>query len=386
MNRVTTPTSAAAPASAAAMAWRPAADVDGNRAVLPGQTPEGEHVLSVLLKRSYCIEAGKPCSRADEDEALNPGEVFWETPMNSTVRYESDFVPFKLQTDVVFIARAHAPNGQPTQQFTASVKVGNRLRRILVTGPRQARFTGEDSNPVFTDPGALTDIGLRYEHAYGGSDVFSDPSTIYPYPRNPLGAGFVVLNKKESVDKLNLPNLEDPQDPLSPQRLCVGEYAHWQGQPHAVGLGWVSKTCQPRCALAGILPADRATEQQMRAAYAPFVPADQRQAYVANGLPDMDFRFFNGASEGLSLPFLQGDERVQTEHLAPEGRLDFLLPSERPRIGLDIGSGIEAPDVVLHTVQIRLQERALDLVWRAAVPYPGRDWLPQMRKMQVLVE
>ncbi|MDQ2779501.1 MAG: DUF2169 domain-containing protein [Pseudomonadota bacterium] len=386
MNRVTTATLAAAPASADTVAWHPAADTDGSRTVLPGQTPEGKHVLSVLLKRSYRIEAGKPCTRADEDQLLNAGEVFWETPMNSTVRYESDFVPFKLQTDVVFIARAHAPAGKPVQQFTVSVKVGDRLRRILVTGPRQARFTGEASDPIFTDPEALTDIDLRYEHAYGGSDVYSDLSTIYPYPRNPLGAGFVVLNKKASVDKLKLPNLEDPQDPLSPQRLCAGDYARWQAQPQPAGLGWVTKTCQPRCTLAGILPADRATEQQMRAAYAPFVPADQRKAYVANGLPDMDFRFFNGASEGLSLPFLQGGERVQTEHLAPEGRLDFVLPNEHPRIGLDIGLGITAPAVVLHTVQIRLQERALDLVWRAAVPYPGRDWLPQMRKMQVLVE
>jgi hypothetical protein len=41
--------------------------------------------------------------------------------------------------------------------------------------------------------------------------------------------------------------------------------------------------------------------------------------------------------------------------------------------------------VVLQTVQIRLEERELDLVWRAAVPYPGRDWLPQMRRMQVFV-
>ncbi len=124
----------------------------------------------------------------------------------------------------------------------------------------------------------------------------------------------------------------------------------------------------------------------MRAAYAQLVPADQRGAYVQNGLPDMDFRFFNGASAGLSLPFLNGDEVVRTSNLSPEGRLDFRLPGDVPRIGLDIGSGIEAPEVVLQTVQIRMEERQVDLVWRAAVPYPGRDWLPRMRKMQVVVE
>ena len=86
------------------------------------------------------------------------------------------------------------------------------------------------------------------------------------------------------------------------------------------------------------------------------------------------------------MPFLQGGEAVLTENLSPEGRLDFQLPHDAPRVGLDIGSGVEAPAVVLQTVQIRLEERELDLVWRAAVPYPGRDWLPQMRRMQVFVE
>jgi hypothetical protein len=375
----------AATAAAGLPAWTPAAAADGSCIVLPGQTPEGGHVLSVLLKRSYSIAAGRVCPRAEEDQPLNPGEVFWDTPMNSTVRLESDFAPYKLQTDVVLIARAYAPQGRPTQQCTVSLQVGERLKEIQVTGDRRARYTGKESDPVFTDPEPFTDMGLRYERAYGGTDVLSDKATVYPYPRNPLGSGFAVLNTAESVDRLLLPNLEDPNDRLTPQRLCLGEYARWVDQPQPMGFGWVPKTWQPRCLFAGIMPADRATEQALREAYAQLVPADQRAAYVRHGLPDMDFRFFNGASAGLSLPFLRGGEMVRTANLSPEGRLDYRLPEDAPRIGLDIGSGIEAPEVVLHTVQIRMEERQLDLVWRAAVPYPGRDWLPQMRRMQVFI-
>jgi hypothetical protein len=358
----------------------------GNHIVLPGQTPQGGHILSVLLKRSYTIEAGRICPRADEDQPLNPGEVFWDTPMNSTVRFESDFAPYKLQTDVVLIARTHAPQGRPTQQCMVGFQVGERIKQIQVTGDRRARYTAKDSVPFFTDPEPFTDMGLRYERAYGGTDVFSDKSTVYPYPRNPLGSGFAVLNERDSVDNLLLPNLEDPNDLLTPERLCIGEFAKWIDQPQPVGFGWVPKTWQPRCLLAGVMPGDRATEQEMRKAYAQLVPADQREAYVKHGLPDMDFRFFNGASDGLSLPFLTGGEMVRTANLSPEGRLDFRLPTDSPRIGLDIGSGVKVPEVVLHTVQIRFEERQVDLVWRAAVPYAGRDWLPQMRKMQVLVE
>jgi hypothetical protein len=48
--------------------------------------------------------------------------------------------------------------------------------------------------------------------------------------------------------------------------------------------------------------------------------------------------------------------------------------------------GVQEPLVVLHTVMIRMEDRQVDLVWRTAVPYPGPDWLPQMKKMEVLVQ
>lgn len=358
---------------------------DGMHTVLPGQTPDGGHVLSVLLKRSYSIRANKACMRAEEDQPLNAGDVFWDTPMNSSVRMESDFVPFKLRTDIVLIARAHAPGGKESTECLTSLEVGERAKQIVVTGDRIMRFTSESTPPQFTDPEPFVDMGLRYERAYGGTDVFSDAATMFPYPRNPRGAGFAVKNCKASIEGLLLPNLEDPGDRLAPERMCLGEYARWSEQPMPVGYGWLPKTWYPRALLAGILPADRATEQELRAAYAQHVPAEHRDAYVKNGLPDMNFEFFNGASTGLAAPFaaVRPGEAVRTLNLSPEGRLDFTLPPDTPRIGIDIGAGVQAPEVVLHTLQIRLEERELDLVWRAAIPYPGRDWLPQMRRLAV---
>jgi hypothetical protein len=76
---------------------------------------------------------------------------------------------------------------------------------------------------------------------------------------------------------------------------------------------------------------------------------------------------------------------MRTENLSPDGELVFALPAERPAIGIDIGQGEQQPEVVLHTVMIHLDERQLDLVWRAAIPYPGRDWLPQMRRLAITV-
>jgi hypothetical protein len=359
--------------------------VRGHAVVLPGQTPQGEYVLSVLLKRTYDIVAGGLCRRAERDRPLNAGDVYWGDPMNSCVRFESDFIPFKLATDVVLDGKAHAPGGIETTSCEISLQVGAVGKKIVVWGDRAVRFV-ESGLPEFAEPAPFREMELRYELAYGGIDVYSNKSVPYPYPRNPLGRGFVLKNCAKTLDHLLLPNLEDPNALLTPERLCLGDYQRWEEQPQPAGFGWFPKAWLPRAQHAGILPADRAVEQELRQAYAKLIPdIEQREAYLRHGLPDMDFRFFNGASVGLIFPYLKGGEPVVTENLAPEGTLSFNLPTDRPQLGFDIGAGAQEPEVVLHTAQIRMEEREVDMVYRGAVPYPGPDWLPQMRKMDVMV-
>jgi hypothetical protein len=353
--------------------------------VLPGQSPDGQYILSVLLKRTYGIVPGGHCRRAAADRKLLPADQFWDDPMNSSVKFESDFVPYKLATDVVLNGFAYAPKGVPAESLLASLEVGDARKDVLVVGDRHARYQ-DGGTPAFSDPEPFESMELRYERAYGGPDIYSDPKLPCLYPRNPFGRGFVIQNLSKTVEGLPLPNFEDPADRLTPERLCCGHFMHWERQPKPQSFGWFPKSWLPRSSLAGVLPADRAVEQELRAVYTRFVPPHQRELYEQTKLPDMNFSFFNGASAGLVFPFLLGDEKVRTLHLSPEGELTFQLPGDRPRIGLDIGAGPEDPEVVLHTVMIRMEEREVDLVWRAASPYPGPDWLPQMRKMEVLVD
>ena len=354
------------------------------KTVLPGQSPDGQYLLSVLLKRTYDIVRGATCMRAQADWKINPGDKHWDDPMNSSVRFESDFVPWKIATDVVLNGKVYAPGGKPTPVLTAALQVGGVCKQLQVTGNRAAVFTS--GLPGFTDPEPFLEMDLRYELSYGGADIYSDRKLACLYPRNIFGKGFAIRNIREMVDGLELPNLEDPDDLLTPARLCCGHFMHWEKQPFPHSFGWFAKPWQPRSALAGVMPADRKTEQELRALYTKVVPAAQQALYAQTQLPDMNFAFFNGASRGLALPFLQGDELIKTYNLTREGRFDFLLPGERPRLGLDIGEGVREPDVVLQTVMIRMEERQVDLLWRAAVPYQGPDWLPQMRKLEVFVQ
>ena len=356
----------------------------GRMVMLPGQTPEGEYILSILLKCTYNIVAGRPCARADEDREIIPGDVPWGNPMNTTVRFESDFVPYKLATDVVINGRAYAPEGKPTEMCTVTLQIDDHRKDVLVIGDRKVHLDN-NRTPVFSDPAPFETMDLLYERAYGGIDVYSDKKTAYPYPRNTMGRGFIVAGTETGMEHLELPNLEDPADLLTPDRLLVEEYSRWEDQPMPVGFGWFSKYWRPRSELAGIMPADRPVEQELRKAYSKFVPKDQRGAYLKHGIRDMDFRFFNGASPGLVMPYLRGDEMINTANLGPEGMISFSLPGDRPAIGVDIGEGMKSTEVVVHTVMIHMEERQVDILWRGALPYPGPDWLVEMKKLEIAV-
>jgi hypothetical protein len=355
------------------------------KVLLPGQTPEGGYILGVLVKRTYDIVPGKRCTRADKDRKLFAGDQYYSDPLTSSVEFEADFVPFKLATDVVLNGKAYAPGSKPAMSFTAALCVGAHRKEVRVIGDRVCKYRA-GGDPAFTDTKPIDVVELRYENAYGGVDIYTDPKLPCAYPRNYLGKGFAVGKGKRAVDDLPLPNLEDPKDLLTPARVSCGEVKHWERQPMPQTFGWFPKVWRPRAQWAGIMPADRALEQEMRAAFAKDLPPDERKTYEESKLPDIDFRFFNGASQGLVLPFLSGAELVRATNLTPEGETAFQLPGERPQIGLDLGDGVQEGTVVLHTVMIRMEDRQVDLVWRAALPYGGPDCLPQLKKMDVFVQ
>lgn len=340
-------------------------DPSGQQIMLPGQAPDGRHILAVLVKRSYTLRSGQRCQRAAKDRKLVAGDTHFGDPMNTSVQYEFDFVPFKLATDVVLNGHAYAPEGTTTFELSASLAVDNVVRSVCVIGDRTAHYRA-GALPIFGDPVPFTRMPIRYERAFGGVDTRSDPKLPAAYGRNHLGRGFAIRNAPEVVERLKLPNIEHPTDRLTPERLCCGHFVHMDELPAPQGFGWCMKGWRPRLLLAGIMPADAALARELRQAYRQVVSPHQRAMYDQTELPPMDFRFFNGASSGLVLPYLRGDETIWTRHLTPGGELHFALPGEEPRVTVDVGSGAETPAVRLHTVMIQLDEGEVDLVWGGA--------------------
>jgi hypothetical protein len=358
----------------------------GQFEIAPGRNDRGEPVFSVIVKRTYRIEADGSVVRAEQDHELRKIDHYYDDgdPEWSTVQYESELTPYKPFTDVVVIGTAHAPDGEPTQRMAVSVQVGERKKSLSVTGDRNCIFRGAQL-PAFTEPRAFTEMEIRYDRAYGGRDEKSVAEIPFFYPRNDMGKGVVLRNVQEAVDGLELPNIEDPQDLLTPERLIIGEPERWYLQPLPQGFGWRQRTWYPRSALIGSYPAftDPGTvtpEERMG-----LVPKNHIALAKQSRLRPFEARFGNGASFGMIFSGFSGGIEVKLEGLTREGALNFVLPAETPAIGLDLGSGMTALDVQVHTVNIRPDDSELDLIWRGAQVYEGYAWLPKMKRLQAEV-
>jgi hypothetical protein len=355
--------------------------------IVPGLNPQGEHIFSVIVKRTYRIVPDGQAERAEVDRPLRQIDQYYDDgdPEWSTVQYESELAPCKASTDVVVIGKAYAPRGVATEQTTVGVQVGGRKKTLRVTGNRQCRYR-EGAAPVFTDPERFTEMAICYDRAYGGRDEKSLADVPFLYPRNFMGAGVVLRNVKAAVEGLPLPNIEDPQDLITPERLFIGEPDRWHLQPLPQGFGWRQRTWYPRCALLGAYPAfiDPGTvtvEERMG-----LLPRNHVALAKQSKLRPNEAQFANGASFGMIFATFKGDEDVVLGRLTPEGVLKFSLPADTPAIGLDLGQGMQPLAPKLHTVSIRPDDRELDLIWSGAQTYEGYAWLPKMTRLMAEVQ
>ncbi len=353
--------------------------------VVPGHDATGNSIFAVLIKRTYAIQHGKQAVRAESDAPFIKVDRYYENgnPQEATVKYENDLAPYKPATDVVVIGNAYTPHNEPLPQMDVAVEIGGFQKIIRVIGNRQCIYS--KTMPSFTEPVDFTKMEIRYERAYGGWDERSNPDLPFAYPRNTMGTGFAIDNIPEVIDGLALPNLEDPEDLLTPERLILGDPNRWCQQPLPQGFGWFQRTWYPRCSFAGAVPAFVATDEVIPEEIMGIAPQGQIALARQFKLSAFDVKFNNGASYGLVRPYLAGNEHVMLAYLTLNGILEFTLPDDSPRMMLDIGLGTNELEAELHTVCIRVEDMQIDMVWRGTHEYPGVEWLPEMKRMDAEV-
>lgn len=356
--------------------------------------PGGGWSLTILAKRTYRVDdAGRMAPTDDQ-----PGIVAlpqWDAERPELLIADLETYTHKLRTDVV--VQGHVYGDGAARRLVAEVAVAGRTVRMQALGERRCTL-GRAGGMVFSEPTPIERVPLRYTHAYGGRDatyeaihgnplrgdpVYAgmtereiDAASPYLYPRNPAGRGYLIEATRAAVEALDLPQLEDPTDPLTPTRISVGDFMQWYRMPLPQGTGWVDYDWYPRIAFLGVVPICERFAAPPAEVTRGFVPAELA-AGDGKKPPNHALEVSNGAAPALQVPHLRGDEPVALVHLHPRRTRWELRVPPAPAMAIDArNGGTCAVEPVLHTLQIEPDLGRVTVVWRGEGP-ALRRYLPQ---------
>lgn len=345
---------------------------------------DGRQVVSLHAKRTFAFDARGACVLADEQVPLYVPRAEPRAPWHS----EMDILPLKRTTDVIVHASGH---GNGARRSSASIAIGTRKLVYSISGERRAAYHGSGSIS-FSEPEPFDTIPICYENAYGGIDenaavpaqkTLMDFFRRHPgaYPRNMVGRGYVITESRKTVDGLLLPNVEHPEQLLTPQNLIVGAPENWWRQPQPWSCDWFDKSWYPRSSFLAGPPGDTPLDdREMAEVRLGWVEAGQRASADRKTLEQMvDGRYFDAASPSLIFPFLRANERIELMGMTPNGRLVVQLPGLLPRMEVRFEGSSYDISPTLNRLVISVDEERLSLVWHGMWHPPRElpDRLPQ---------
>jgi len=368
--------------------------------VIPGKEIE----IAFVYKRTYDLDpAGGPPRASEEQPPLAEEEALHEPLLPgapASFRQLPEVVGLKTGTDVVVQGAARPP--RPVREWLVSVAVGPYVHRAGVFGRRVCERAG--GRIAFTPPEVFEEMPLRMENAYGGRDpaferaftadvearvapeamrrarpslqaIFGQAHPLM-YPRNRFGKGYVLNAAAPEVEGRELPNVERPDDLLTPERLALSDPLDWTRQPLPACFDWLDAASFPRCAFLGLPPpASRPLGDDIAEVRGGLIPAGyslgnllgRPSARVGEVVHPWASR---SAQPGLCLPFLSGDEWIVLAGMDP-GRVEWRVPLPRERPEFTLPAGL-SPDPVLagrlHLVFVDVDARRLSLVWSGRAP------------------
>jgi hypothetical protein len=310
---------------------------------------DGERLVAIVKATfvraaDLTIELGSKKSQ----RKIRFADVPWGKPEKSSILYPSDLCLLKPGTDVIVVAKAHAPGGKAVPSFDVAVRVGALQKLCRIHGLRVWQSGGNG----LSAPRPIAELEMRYDHAWGGLDD-SDPMAVVEEARNPVGVG--IARDPASLTHQAAPGIEDVAQPILTAKT----------RPPPAGIGAIGRHWEPRRRYAGTHDA-RWLEDR-----APLPPLDQDPRFNLCATPEL-----------VATPPLRGGEEAALLNLQPGGGATaFLLP----RVGIEIEFRVpdRPPEVTrphLDTVLIdllhnpRKEERPLTIeyVWRASIKAPRR--------------
>ena len=365
--------------------------------VINGRLPGVPACLAIIANRAYRIEPGKRASALPQAVPVRT-EPFYAPSSNENAgqRLVEEAHPTamgKPLTDVLVRGTARTVRGAVTVLETG-VRVGAARKAVRVVGDRRI-IVGAGGALSFSSPEAFVEMPLIWDRAYGGrdqhaerlfvpkeprarfggpgeSDVFRLAKVLYP--RNGAGRGYYLDLERARLDGTAAPNLEDPTDPVTPDRLLSATTMDWIDRPVAACYEPIDVFTFPRAAFL-IRPAfDPPSRPVHELGTGAVFPQDLAKKFDLRTLGDR--RVFNSAPAGLAVCRLDGGERVSLWNLhARYELLEFDLPDDRPRLVIE-PPGVAPRELapLLQTVLIEPDLDRVTLTWAGvlpvAMPYP----------------
>lgn len=346
---------------------------------------KGKRTLFVLVKHTYALLPDGGLAPASplplENDVRDPS-------LQPRLPRESDYWPDRPATDVIVKGTAVSDGGRPFSAGYAVASIAGVDKRVRVTGPRQVRFDGRGGKRIEAEP--TSGVPMSWEYAYGGFDdrvrdelFYSKEAEIFLseadhpglYPRNPFGRGYMV--QPEAPPELWLPQLEDPDDPLTLERLVVGDPRLWWKQPLPWCFDAVHPAAYPRCIQFAPEaepwhpgPEDDSLPEVARG----YLAAGYRTQFEAEG-ELLHAACVQEASHGMSFADMPPSAPVSVMGMHVEHpRLAFPLPPP-PRLVVDAEGVRQEPPMRLLKLVIEASELRCTAL-HGAVVETHRTWLP----------
>lgn len=285
-------------------------------------------------------------------------------------------------TDVLLRGSAHS-RGRTVRSLDTGVEVGRATKTVRAVGERRIRV-GLGGRLEMTSPLAFESIALTWANAYGGCDDEADAEmrSAQPgfgrgnrdddlgslsYPRNRWGRGFYVDLKRERLEGALLPNLDDPNDPVSPDRLLATDAYDWLDRPAAACYEPMDLFTFPRVAFMILPTFTPPTHPVYELSKGALLRSDLAEK---KDFAQPDIRVFNCAPAGLAVCRLLGNERLKLWNVHPRHELlECDLPGDRPRVFIEPpGCPQRELEPLLQTLLIEPDDDRITLTWTARLP------------------
>lgn len=285
-------------------------------------------MLTVVCKATFRLQPDES-PLADEQDALNEEDNYWNDDRSRSVYSASDLAPYKPRVDVMLVGNAFAPHKKPVHALLARLFVGDIDKSIEVFGERTLTREGQ-----IREGAPFAKMPLRYERAGGG-----------PETANPVGVKPDAQAGRDGA--ILLPNLQPPELSIRP------------GEPiPPIGFGPIAPTWPER-----------------RAALGRHAGSWPQPSWTSQPIPEgVSPGYFNAAPADQQLDAIRETEFLLLENLHPEHpRLMTALPGVKPKALIERpGVAPEELRMTADTLWIDTDRSLCTLTWRAQVPLSHR--------------